>query len=112
MKTHETCRLLCELTDTEVMEKGIELKDCLKRITELEVEKARINNQIKPIKGLIEELVPVIDTRKEIRDVECDWHFNFDTGVKTLFRTDTYEKVKDQPISDYERQQQLKMEGE
>jgi hypothetical protein len=112
LETNETRRLLCELTDLEVMEKGIMLKDCLKQLTEFEVEKARITAHMKPVKSQIEDLVPIIDTRKEMREVECDWRYDWPKSVKILYRTDTFEEVDRKPITDAERQIQLELNGQ
>jgi hypothetical protein len=103
---NEKLRLLCELNDNEVMERGIQLADALKQIGVLEVEKARVSAKIKPIKDEVERLVPIIDTRKEMREVDCDWHYNWDTNKRTLFRSDTYEKVEgwERDISEQEKQ--------
>lgn len=110
--TTETQRLLCELTDLELMEKGIMLKDCLKQLTELEVQKARLSAAMKPIKSQIEDLVPIIDTRKEMREVECDWRFEWSKGIKVLVRTDTYEEVTRKPVTDEEKQIQLELNNQ
>lgn len=112
LTTNETQRLLCELTDLELMEKGIMLKDCLKQLTELEVQKARLTAAMKPIKSQIEDLVPIIDTRKEMREVECDWRFEWAKGIKVLVRTDTYEEVTRRPVTDEEKQIQLELNNQ
>lgn len=112
LETNETRRLLCELNDHEVMEKGILLKDCLKQLTEFEIQKARISAAMKPVKSQIEDLVPIIDTRKEVREVECDWRYDWPKSIKILYRTDTMEEVERKPITDAERQIQLELNGQ
>jgi phosphotransacetylase len=102
----EKLRLLCELNDNEVMERGIQLADSLKQIGVLEVEKARVTAKIKPIKDEVERLVPIIDQRKEMREVDCDYYYDWDKGKVNLYRADTGETVEgwERNISEDEKQ--------
>lgn len=105
----ENRHLECDLTDAEVKQYGEDLAHRLMDITSLELEKARINVKIKPIKEDVEGLVTKIDTKKEVREVACDWHYDWDAGNKRLIRTDTYDTLPNTTfdITDDEKQQQL-----
>ena len=110
----EMRHLDCELTDEEVKQYGEDLAHRLMDISALEVDKARLNAKIKPIKDDVEKLVVKIDTKKEVREVACDWHFDWDRGKKTLFRTDTFKSLPNTTfdISDAEKQIKLDMDGQ
>lgn len=110
LEYNESRKLICELTDAEVKERGEELAQELKGITELEVERARVNAKIKPKQQRVEQLVAAIDTKREEREVECDWCFEWSKGVKVLVRSDTFEEVQTTQISEEERQIKLELE--
>jgi hypothetical protein len=105
----ENRHLDCDLTDEEVQQYGEDLAHRLLDIGALELEKARVNAKIKPIKEEVETLVTKIDTKKETREVACDWHYDWDGGKKRLIRTDTYDTLPNTTfdISDDEKQQQF-----
>lgn len=46
----------------------------------------------------------------EHRQVDCYWEYDWKQGEKSLVRTDTMECVQLDPISDYERQEKLKLD--
>ena len=52
-----------------------------------------------------------ISTGEEYSDVQCFWEFNWEKGEKRLIREDTGEEVAKYEITDFERQEQLKMDG-
>lgn len=53
-----------------------------------------------------------ITTRKEDRQVECDWEFDYPKGKAYLIRLDTGVTIDSRPLTDDERQQRLDLEGE
>ena len=110
----EMHRLECELTEKELQQYGEDLAHRLIDISELIKERARINGKIKPIEQEVEQLCTKIDTKKEVREIVCDWHFDWDKGKKWLIRTDTYEVVPDNTydITDFEKQQRLELDGQ
>jgi hypothetical protein len=109
----ENRHLDCKLTDEEVKQYGEDLAHRLMDISALELEKARLNVKIKPIKDEVEKLVVKIDTKQEVKEVVCDWHFDWERGEKRLIRTDTFEEVPHTTfdISEDEKQQKLEMES-
>ena len=112
LQYNETKKLICKLTEHECMERGEELAQVFKGIQELEVERARINAQIKPKQQRVEQLVTIIDTKLEEREVECDWRFDWIKGVKVLVRSDTFEEVDSVKISEEERQIKLDLDNQ
>lgn len=112
LETNETRNLVCQLTEHELIERGQELDQVLKDIAGLIQERAAVNAKIKPKEQRVEKLVTIIDTKEEVREVECDWSFNWNSGVKTLYRSDTQEKLESKPITDAERQIQLELNGQ
>jgi len=107
----EMRHLDCVLTDEEVKQYGEDLAHRLMDITALELEKARVNNKIKPIKSEVEELVAKIDTKKEVREVACDWHYDWDKGKKRLIRTDTYATLPNTTFDISEDEKQMNLEA-
>ena len=114
LDTTDMRHLDCELTDAEIKQYGEDLAHRLMDITVLELEKKRIGNKIKPIEEDVEKLIVKIDTKKEVREVACDWHYDWDKGKKRLIRTDTYEEVPNTKydISEDEKQLQLEITGQ
>ncbi len=45
-----------------------------------------------------------VSTQHEWRDVECHWFYNWDTGKKQLVREDTRENVREEKITQADRQ--------
>lgn len=93
---------------------GEDLAHRLMDIGSLELDRARINAKIKPIQQEVEQLVTKIDTKEEVREVDCDWHYNWTAGKKELFRTDTFEAVPNTKfdITDEEKQIKLELDGQ
>lgn len=50
------------------------------------------------------ELSMKVSTRHEWRDVECHWAYNFTTNKKALIRQDTMAIVRQEKVSDTDRQ--------
>lgn len=51
------------------------------------------------------ELAVKISTGREMRDVECVWDYDYDSGIKTLFRNDNGEEVDAGKITEDEKQE-------
>jgi DNA-directed RNA polymerase subunit RPC12/RpoP len=81
--------------------------------TKLEVEDQKkemtkdFGARIQKFESDIHVLSRKITTKKEARDVNCFWEFDYSKGEKTLFRTDTGEGVKVETISAIERQRYI-----
>ena len=110
----EKRHLECVLTAAEVKAYGEDLAHRLMDIGKLEADKSVLTAKIKPIQKDVEALVVKIDTGKEVREVDCDWHYDWDNGKKKLFRSDTYDEVPHTTydITEEEKQLELKARGE
>ena len=53
------------------------------------------------------ELSVKLDAGYEMRTVDCEWRYGFDTGIKNLWRMDTGELVRQEKISQDEAQAEL-----
>lgn len=106
----ETKKLMCQLSEQELLERGNEMAKTYMQVAALDLEKKRITAKIKPLDERIEALVVIIDTKEEERSVACEWHPDFALGIKKLRRLDTYEVIDTREIRDFERQQQLDLE--
>jgi hypothetical protein len=106
----ETKKLTCVLSEHELLERGDELAKTYMKVAALDMEKKRITSRIKPLDERIEMLVTIIDTKEEERDVDCEWNYDFNLGLKRLRRGDTYEVIDSNEIKDWERQQMLALE--
>lgn len=109
-KYTESRKLTCQLTEHELLERGNEMAKTYMQVTALDLEKKRISAKIKPLDERIEQLVVIIDTKEEERDTECRWVFNWATGIKRLYRTDTGLELDSREIRAHERQQQFELE--
>ena len=108
--------LSVELTETEVLEYSKELAKHTQDLDTLEVRKkdlvAELNAGIAKIKAELNILSRKIVTGEEERDVECQWDFDWEGGVRVLVRQDNAEEVRSLPISDFERQAAVPTEDE
>lgn len=108
----ESRKLMCQLSEEELLQRGDELAKTYIEIAALDLQKKRITAQIKPLDERIESLVVIIDTKEEERPVKCQWEYDFNFGVKKLHRMDTYDVIDTGDIKDWERQQQLGLQVE
>lgn len=104
--------LPCELTDDELIAKGEKLS---KQEIELWAKQDEAKKSAKTFKTLIdamqkivEGLVAEIDTKKEYREVECEWRYGVPhESEKSLIRLDTFETVQIEAVQEWEKQQDI-----
>lgn len=81
---------------------------------EVESEKKSKNSHFKGKTDVLEaqmaELSRKVSTQHEWRDVECHWAYNFSTNVKVLIRLDTGEVVREETVTDKDRQKLFPIE--
>jgi hypothetical protein len=105
--------LQCKLTEVEVLVYS-------KTIAKQCAEKGRVEDQkkevvsefttkINRITAEINELSRKINNGYEYRDVECWKEYLWDDGVKNIFRKDTGELVRSEPIETWERQEHSRL---
>jgi len=100
----ETRELLCELTETELLQRGDQMADAELRVQQLKLKRGKVSDEIKREQIVRYELASVIDTGKEARDVECVWMPDYAHSVFRLMRRDTGEIVETRVMSAADRQ--------
>lgn len=103
--------LPCPLTDEETLEMSSKLAGLHQQKLEVEGKKKEAVNdfgvRIKKIDAEVHLLSNNIYSGKETRNVECRMDYDWPAGKKTLVRLDTGEVVREEVISDFERQQHM-----
>lgn len=103
--------LECRLTEEELKASSKTLADALRQRrgheSSLETFKSQMKAQITQLEGTINEMEGRINSEKEFRMVECEVTFDYQTGMKTTVRKDTGEQVREEKITDEERQLHL-----
>ena len=103
--------LSCELNEDELAKYSQEMAELNQRKVEVEAEKKEAMKdygaKLQHLKSGVNVLGRKIITRKEARDVNCFWEFDYASGEKTLIRTDTGETVKKETIFAIERQRYI-----
>lgn len=108
----DTLELLCDLTDSELIERARTGAHARAELVKLEnVKKAWANEhgeQVKAYQGLMARMADCAFTGKEMRLVNCVTHFHQPSvGMKTVVRTDTYEVVREVAMDQHELQENL-----
>lgn len=111
-----TRNLMHNLTDDEVADYSKQLADATQDVCALEDEKKTIgqdyNAKISRQQSLARDMARKVSTRKEMRDTECRWRYDWEADEKHLIRLDTYECIEVDTIKEYERQQELAIDKE
>lgn len=114
-KQTEMKNLSVALTKEELLEKSQELAKSQLDIKDAEARAKDVAADFKAVIAKLDATIGIlsraITNGYEYRDVECEWDFNYETGTKTLTRNDTLAIIKVEPISDYERQQNLPLDN-
>lgn len=101
-----------KLTKEEIAEHGDALAKANIDLEQVEKELANVKKQYAAKTTALESAVSshsmFITTKKEWRDVECQWQFDFKNGAKDLVRLDTGEILESQiKVTDNDRQKML-----
>jgi hypothetical protein len=111
--TKETMQLECLLTDKEKLAYGKELSEKLKNIAvaegELDHFKAGIKDRVTAAETRASVLARAISTGTEFRSVECDIIYDWKAKTKTWIRKDNKAEAKQDIISEFELQEELKL---
>jgi hypothetical protein len=103
--------LACKLTDAELLETARGLSGELAKRAQLDAQlasfKKQIGADIEKCDASIEKFREMISSGEEYRDVECELTYRWAEGVKTTTRKDSGEIVREQVISEDERQMKL-----
>ena len=106
------CEVEWQLSETEIEElKKLHLEN-LDKIDELLAKKKQISDELKTqIKQLNLDnykLRAKIRVGRELRTVQCECQFNYDTDTKTIYHPQTHEVVKELPLTNEDKQMEFK----
>jgi hypothetical protein len=90
------------LTDDELLLRGNELARALEEKSELESEIGTRNERILKLRGSIR-------SKREQREVLCEWSRNDERMVMELHRQDSGEVIESRPMTAEERQEKLNL---
>ncbi|HEY5234797.1 MAG TPA: hypothetical protein VIJ14_01355 [Rhabdochlamydiaceae bacterium] len=103
--------LECKLTEAELKASAKALAESLRKNaaleSQLETFKSQIKAQITQEEGTISEHTNRLNSEKEFRLVDCEITFDYQKGIKTTIRKDTGEQIREEKITDEERQMHL-----
>jgi hypothetical protein len=102
-----TRELVCQLNDTEVLERGEQMAACELRAQEIKNERKRVNAALREQTDKREQLAAVIEARKETREVVCRWEPDWKRKVWLLRRSDTKDALEERAMSEADLQQRL-----
>lgn len=106
----DTRKLVVVLSKEDLLARGKEQSERTLKVVELEIEKSKLTNLIKPEKERILELAKIIESGEEVQEVETDWDYDWDKGIKTLYRADTGAQVGEPAaITDFDRQEKQRL---
>lgn len=112
MENKKTKKILkCSLSDEELLKYGDELAGAQEDVEETERHlsevKADFKARLESFKAIIGRISRMVRNKYEMRDTECTWVYNWEDSLKTLYRDDTREVVKELPIPDDEKQSEI-----
>lgn len=106
--------LPCKLTDSEVLQYSRDLAKMNQDKLATEDQKKQVSSDYKAKLDKLDADIGIFSRKiasgMEHRQVDCYWEYDWKRGEKSLIRTDTTEVVQIDPISDYERQEKLKLD--
>lgn len=106
--TTVTRELLCELTSAELLERGNEMASCELKAQTLKDERRRLNASIREQTDRMKALASAIDSRRELREVTCQWQPDYAGKRWSLARLDTGESLpEERPMSTEDLQERL-----
>ena len=104
----EVRELPCQLNNEELADLSNTLAAKTMELAELEDRKKSVASDFK---AKIDQMAATnnviarkVNSKTDLRQVECVWQFDWENGKKTLFRTDTGEQIAADFIKDFEMQ--------
>lgn len=96
-----------KLTEEDVARLGTENAHLQIDIAHLKFERKKITAKIKPLDERSDEIVHIIVSGEEERDVVCEWHYDYKNRIKRLYATDNWEIIETDSIKEHEMQKLL-----
>lgn len=106
--------LPCELTEVEILDYSRTLARLTQDLEQMETRKksamAQFNDDIARIKSELSSIARKIGNGEEMRQVECQWAYTWALGIKRLLRQDTKEVIRQELVTQEDRQKRLPLE--
>jgi len=106
-----TRNLFCKLTDEEVLAYSRSVASKLGEKDREDKHKKRaakeFDSRIANLESEVVDLIEKVNTGEEMREVECEWRYEWTSNTKVLVRLDTGEEIDKRPIEADERQATL-----
>lgn len=103
--------LTVKLAEDEIKKYSLQLAKTCGEKTAKEEEKARIaeriNSELKLMKQAVDDLSTKVESGEENRLVECEERPMYDLGVIWVVRLDTWEKIRERPMTAEDRQARM-----
>lgn len=103
--------LPCELTEAEILDYSRHLARLTQDLEGLEQRKksamAQFNDDVARVKAELSSIARKIGNGEEMRLVDCQWSFTWALGIKRLLRLDTHEVVRQELVTQDDRQRRL-----
>jgi len=109
MEKTEKRMLMCQLTEEDRVRLSKDQTKHYQDSLALQQKIDRLKAEQKPHEKQIEKIFAVLIAGEEERNVECHWVYDFPGGTKYCHRGDTGEEVENRPISEFEKQQELRV---
>lgn len=108
----EDRNLMCRLTDDEQRARGVELANAHKKLEELDLDKKRVQDDIKQAEANRDRLAVIVRNKQEERPVTCTMEPDYAADSMTIRRTDNGEIVEIRQLTFGERQHELPFDDE
>lgn len=103
----EQRELECDLTETEVRQRGEALATARLEIEQLKQARKGINGQIADLDDQVLKLSNVVDQKHETRMVGCSWTPDYGSGMTVCTRDDTGVAIEQRALTASDRQGSL-----
>jgi len=105
----EQRELQCDLTESEVRQRGESLATARLEIEQLKQTRKGINGQIADLDDQILKLANVVDQKHETRMVQCTWSPDYASGMTVCTRDDTGVAIEQRALTAADKQGSLQM---
>jgi len=99
--------LQCELTDTELLERGASMAECETEVENLRAERRRLNASMRDASNQRADLAKIIESKSETRDVSCQWEPDYENRRYDLVRLDTKAAIEQREMPEADLQMHL-----